>query len=270
MIARSAKTVFRVAGEVAGHEADLDDRAQSELEDAVVDAVDAGEVVDRLAVDLAVDAEIVVEDRVGTHRPHAELVVGEAQRVGELVADVPAARADARGRAATGVRSRSSDATAGAAPRVGAASTRRGTRRRRRRAGVACSGALVGCPWSSTALTAATVYHARCPGVPVVSVSGGCGTGRTHGSPISNGMYSPSAWSGAADQVAGGALDRLPVERDLARPGRPRESRRRVERGRPSPSRRAAAPRGPLLPAASGARPGASPLTSGPWWRCRG
>jgi hypothetical protein len=35
----------------------------------------------------------------------------------------------------------------------------------------------------------------RRPTVLVVSVSGGCGTGRTHGSPISSGAYSPSGSS---------------------------------------------------------------------------
>ena len=40
---------------------------------------------------------------------------------------------------------------------------------------------------TTTVATAATVYHAVSPGTPVVSVSGGWGTGRTQGSPISNG-----------------------------------------------------------------------------------
>ena len=58
----------------------------------VVDPVDAGEVVDRPAVDLSVGAEVVVEDGVGAHRLDAELVVGQPQRLTELGADRPARR----------------------------------------------------------------------------------------------------------------------------------------------------------------------------------
>ena len=87
--------LVRVQGEIAGHEADLDDRPQPERQDPVVDAVDATEVVDRLTVDLTVDTEVVVEDRVSPHGAYAELVVGHLQGGGELLADVPAAGADA-------------------------------------------------------------------------------------------------------------------------------------------------------------------------------
>ena len=83
----------RVAGQVARHEAELDDGTQAKAEHAVVDAVDAAEVVDRPAVDLAVGPEVVVEDGVGAHRLDAELLPGQAQRLLELLADrAPAGR----------------------------------------------------------------------------------------------------------------------------------------------------------------------------------
>ena len=58
----------RVAGQVVRHEGDLDDRVEPERPDVVVDPVHAGEVVHRLAVDLAVDPEVVAEDAVRPHR----------------------------------------------------------------------------------------------------------------------------------------------------------------------------------------------------------
>ena len=99
-----------------------------------------------IAVDLAVDAEVVVEDGVGTHGPHAELVVGQAQRLGELVADVPAARSDAVVELRQAL---------GADHRTPRSVQRPGDRGRRRSStrhspspstrGVASSGALLGC-----------------------------------------------------------------------------------------------------------------------------
>ena len=163
----------RIARQVVGHEADLDDRAQPELENTVVDAVDTGEVVVRLPVHLAVDAEVVVEDRMGVHRPHSELVVGEAQRLGELVADVPAAVADAVVELGEALGTdhrpprpgeRADVPSAEIWIRQAASPSGRAT---------ASTGSLAGCSWSSTAATAATVYHAGRPVVPVVSVSGG-------------------------------------------------------------------------------------------------
>ena len=54
-----------VKGELLGHEADLDDGADAVFEQAVVDLVDVGEVVDGVAVlVLVVDADLVVEDGV--------------------------------------------------------------------------------------------------------------------------------------------------------------------------------------------------------------
>ena len=63
------------------------------LEQPVEDRVDALEVVDRLTVALAVDAEAVVEDRVGPDHLGAELGADDPERLGQLVADVVAARA---------------------------------------------------------------------------------------------------------------------------------------------------------------------------------
>ena len=140
------------------------------------------------SVDLAVDAEVVVEDGVGPHGPHAQLVVGQPQRLGELVADVPAAAADAvvELRQAFGADHRPPRTVQRTASRAGGDLDAARARHRRPTASPPAARWL-GWPWSSTAATAATVYHAGRPGVPVVSVSGGCGTGRTHGSPISNG-----------------------------------------------------------------------------------
>ena len=81
----------RVGREVVRHERQLHDRVQPDRAQVVVDPVDAGEVVHRLAVDLAVDAEVVAEDRVGPHVGDAELVVRGLQRRGQLLADHPAA-----------------------------------------------------------------------------------------------------------------------------------------------------------------------------------
>ena len=159
--------LVRVQGEIAGHEADLDDRPQPERQDPVVDAVDASEVVDRLTVDLAVDTEVVVEDGVGAHGAHAELVVGHPQRLGELVADVAAAGADAV--VELGEALRPDHRPPGAVERsadVGCVDVDAGTPPSPSRRGVAWTGSLAGCPWSSTAATAATVYHAASPGRP--------------------------------------------------------------------------------------------------------
>ena len=76
-----------VGGEVVRHEGQLDDRVEVQAAQVVVDPVDAGEVVHRLAVDLAVDADVVVEDGVRPHVGHAELLPGRGQRRGELLAD---------------------------------------------------------------------------------------------------------------------------------------------------------------------------------------
>ena len=76
-----------VAGQVAGHVGQLDDRPQADAEEPVVDPVDAAEVVHRPAVDLPVGAEVVAEDAVGAHGGHPQLVVDDAQGLGELLAD---------------------------------------------------------------------------------------------------------------------------------------------------------------------------------------
>jgi O-acetylhomoserine/O-acetylserine sulfhydrylase-like pyridoxal-dependent enzyme len=54
---------------------------------SVVDRVDAREVVHRLAVDLAVDTEVVAEDAVRPHRLDAQLVVHPTERLTQLGAD---------------------------------------------------------------------------------------------------------------------------------------------------------------------------------------
>ena len=82
-----------VAGQVAGHVGQLDDRPQADRHEPVVDPVDAGEVDHRPPVDLPVGAEVVAEDAVGADRRHPQLVVDDAQRLGELLADGPAADA---------------------------------------------------------------------------------------------------------------------------------------------------------------------------------
>ena len=81
----------RVAGQVVRHERDLDDRVEPEAPDVVVDPVHSREVVDRVAVHLAVDREVVAEDPVRTHGPHPELLVRGEQGRGQLLADHPAA-----------------------------------------------------------------------------------------------------------------------------------------------------------------------------------
>ena len=81
----------RVAGQVVRHERDLDDGVEPERPDVVVDPVDAGEVVHRAAVDLAVDRQVVAEDPVRPHLRHAELAVRRGQRGAELLADHAAA-----------------------------------------------------------------------------------------------------------------------------------------------------------------------------------
>jgi hypothetical protein len=76
-----------LAGEVARHERDLDHGVEARLEQPVVDALELREVVDRLAVVLAVDAELVVQDRVGANALGAELGHRHAERLGEVLAD---------------------------------------------------------------------------------------------------------------------------------------------------------------------------------------
>ena len=79
----------RVGREVVRHEGQLDHRVEVEAAQVVVDPVDAGEVVHRLAVDLAVGADVVAEDPVGPDVGDAELAVGRGQRRAELLADRP-------------------------------------------------------------------------------------------------------------------------------------------------------------------------------------
>ncbi len=62
------------------HERQLHDGVEPDRPQMVVDPVDAREVVDRLAVDLTVDAEVVAEDRVGPRVGDTELVVRGLQR----------------------------------------------------------------------------------------------------------------------------------------------------------------------------------------------
>src|SRR3954466_16001183 len=53
----------RINGKLARHEAELDERLYAGLQQAVVDLVKVGKVVDRLAVRIfAVDADVVIED----------------------------------------------------------------------------------------------------------------------------------------------------------------------------------------------------------------
>ncbi len=73
-----------VRGEVARHERELDDRPKTRVEHPVEDVVDLGEVVDRSAAGVAVDAERVVEDGVRPNGLDAELVVDDAECLGQL------------------------------------------------------------------------------------------------------------------------------------------------------------------------------------------
>ncbi len=73
-----------VPGQIAWHERELDDGPQAESEQLVVDAIDAGEVVDHAVADLAVNAEIGVrsaghrEDITATVIKRLEGAVGPA------------------------------------------------------------------------------------------------------------------------------------------------------------------------------------------------
>jgi len=88
----------RVGRQVERHEGDLDHRVEPQTPDVVVDAVDAGEVVHRLAVDFPVDSEVVAEDAVRPHTGDPELLVRCTERGGELGPDHPPAGAVARER----------------------------------------------------------------------------------------------------------------------------------------------------------------------------
>ena len=57
-----------IEGQLLGHEADLDDRADAILQQAIVDLIDIGKVVDRVAVlVLVVDSDLVMQDGVKAH-----------------------------------------------------------------------------------------------------------------------------------------------------------------------------------------------------------
>ena len=61
---------------------------QTDRQQQVIDRVDAGEVVHRLPVDLAVDGEVVVQDRVRADRVDADLVTHPLQRGQQLGPDL--------------------------------------------------------------------------------------------------------------------------------------------------------------------------------------
>ena len=178
---------FRIRGELPGHERELDHRRVPQFEHAVVDGVDRREVVGAEAV----DAEIVVEDRVGADARRAELVAGQRQRLGELLADpgrvelgqplgadhvpeaveLPAVAVDVHLRGRRPARPRSP-----ASPR------------RRPRAGR---------PRSRHRPREATAYQRSTPGSPVVSAYAGPGCARTSREWWSSGVHGPSgpgAW----------------------------------------------------------------------------
>ena len=258
-----------VAGQVAGHEADLDDRAESEFEDTVVDPVDPGEVDDRLPIDLAVDAKIVVKDGMGAHGPHPELVVSHSQGLGELVADVPAAVADPvveLGKA-FGADHRPPRPVERSDDPVGEhANAARSASFRQRRGGDRRAGRLI------------VVIDGGDGGDPVPRLdpdrAGRVGERRVgyrahpRFADLQRGVLSVST-VGPADEIAGSALDRFPVERDLPAPRAGDESQRRCQ---PRPPDIAAITTlgGELLPHCAGAR-GApavghfNPVVAMPW-----
>ena len=80
-----------VRGEVVRHERQLHDRVEPQPAQVVVDPVHSREVVDRVSVHLAVDPEVVAEDRVRPDVGDAELLVRGPERGGELGPDRPAA-----------------------------------------------------------------------------------------------------------------------------------------------------------------------------------
>ena len=135
----------RVAGQVVRHERELDDRVEADPAQVVVDPVDAGEVVHRLAVGsvrLAVDRQVVAEDRVRPDVADAELAMSGGQRGGAAPRRSPARRWSPRTAGARGARCRSSAATAGAArPRSSSTSTRISTGPVASSLGVASTGA---------------------------------------------------------------------------------------------------------------------------------
>jgi hypothetical protein len=83
---------IRLGREVVGHERQLDDRSKPGLEEPLVDLVNLREVVDGTAVDLAVDGERVVQDSVRPDHLDTELAPCHPERLGQLLADVPATR----------------------------------------------------------------------------------------------------------------------------------------------------------------------------------
>ena len=57
-----------IKGQLLRHEADLHDRADAVLQQAVVDLIDIGKVIDRVAVlVLVIDSDLVMQDGVKTH-----------------------------------------------------------------------------------------------------------------------------------------------------------------------------------------------------------
>jgi len=83
-----------VGSEVMRHERQLHDGPQAQRPQSVIHGIDAGEVVHRSAVDLAVDAEVVEEHAMRAHSRHAQLSAGHVQRLLKLGAHWPTVLSD--------------------------------------------------------------------------------------------------------------------------------------------------------------------------------